>query len=217
MVECLTRCWHILNAFWQQIAAAAGFSSTAACLRPLPGQPAGTSLPAATAEVGCSAPAPRAPCPGEGFGRQPVTPSTGACAHPAPVTAALQGAVAGVVWGPWWQPGFVVSLSQHHHGEPDLGRGERSRPACVPQGLCSFALALQTPRICSGLPSRVCPHPLPRSAEPCCPQRWPLSLARGAGVRWAGQAAWHEAFLTPGLCSQRHLGFPGVQPLLSWF
>lgn len=50
--------------------------------------------------------------------------------------------------------GFVVSLSRHRHG-----RGEQSRPACVPRGSHSFALALQTPRICSGLPPEVAAQP----------------------------------------------------------
>lgn len=130
------------------------------------------------------------PALGRVLAGSPVTPSTGACAHPAPARAALQGAAARGVWGTWWFRGEPVPAP------PREGRAEQTR----------LRATGASPSLCK-----------PPGFARVSPQRWPLSLVRGAGVRWAGQGAWHEAFLTPGLCSQRHLGFPGVQPVLSWF
>lgn len=152
---------------------------------------------------GCGAPALRAACPGEGFGRQTFTPSTGTGAHPAPATAAPRGAAAGAGCGNVAAAGL--------RGEPVLaprgpreGRAEQTRLRAA--GLAQLRLHPANPRdlLSSPLPPAGCgADPLPRSAGACCP----LGLARGAGVRWDGQAAWREAFLTPGLCSQRALGF----------
>lgn len=75
--------------------------------------------------------------------------------------------------GTWRRPGFGVSLSWHR---AVLGRGERSRPACAPQGSLSFAFTLQIPGICSVLPSR-----LRGAAQILCP------AARGLAAR----LAWH--------------------------